>query len=141
MGMGVAITTGQRTIVLDGDGAALMKLGALATIGAYQPRGLIHIILDNGVHDSTGGQATVAPAIDFASVALGCGYRTAILCDSAPGFAAALAEALSNTRAPGAGPVLIHCRILPGSVQALGRPTIAPHEVAQRFRSFLAQAD
>ena len=141
MGLGVAITTGRRTIVLDGDGAALMKLGALATIGAYQPRGLIHVILDNGVHDSTGGQATVAPAIDFASVALGCGYRTAILCDSTPGFAAAFADALSNTGVPNNGPVLIHCRILPGSIQALGRPTIAPHEVAQRFRAFLAQAD
>ena len=141
MGMGVAFTTGQRTIVLDGDGAALMKLGALATIGAYQPGGLIHIILDNGVHDSTGGQATVAPAIDFSAVALGCGYRTAILCDSAPGFAAAFAEALSSTSTPGAGPVLIHSRILPGSIQALGRPTIAPHEVAQRFRGFLAQAN
>ncbi len=141
MGLGVAITTGRRTIVLDGDGAALMKLGALATIGAYQPRGLVHVILDNGVHDSTGGQATVAPAIDFASVALGCGYRTAILCDSTPGFAAAFAEALSNTGVPNNGPVLIHCRILPGSIQALGRPTIAPHEVAQRFRAFLAQAD
>ena len=139
MGMGVATTTGRRTIVLDGDGAALMKLGALATIGAYQPRGLIHVILDNGVHDSTGGQATVAPAIDFAALAIGCGYRTAILCNSAPGFASAFAEALSCTGAPGAGPVMIHSRIVPGSLKALGRPTIAPHEVAQRLRAFLAQ--
>ncbi len=139
MGLGVAMTTGRRTIVLDGDGAALMKLGALATIGAYRPSGLIHVILDNGVHDSTGGQATVAPSVDFSAVALGCGYRTAIACDSAAGFAAAFGEALSTTEAPGAGPVLIHSRIAPGSLHALGRPTIAPHEVAQRFRGFVAQ--
>jgi len=69
MGLGVAMTTGRRTVVLDGDGAALMKLGSMATIGAYQPSGLLHVLLDNGVHDSTGGQATVSPSVDFAAVA------------------------------------------------------------------------
>ena len=135
MGLGVALTTGRRTIVLDGDGAALMKLGSLATIGAYQPPGLLHVILDNGVHDSTGGQATVSPVVDFAGVALACGYAHAFVCDSVDGFAAAFRHALSTT-----GPCLVHVRIRPGSLEKLGRPTIAPHEVAQRFRSFLAQA-
>jgi len=135
MGLGVALTTQRRTLVLDGDGAALMKLGSLATIGAYQPPGLLHVLLDNGVHDSTGGQATVSPVVDFAAVALACGYQKAFLCDSAAGFAEAFSQALSAT-----GPVLVHARIKPGSMQALGRPTIAPHEVAQRFRSFLSQA-
>jgi len=135
MGLGVALTTQRRTLVLDGDGAALMKLGSLATIGAYQPPGLLHVLLDNGVHDSTGGQATVSPVVDFAAVALACGYQKAFLCDSAAGFAEAFGQALSAT-----GPVLVHARIKPGSMQALGRPTIAPHEVAQRFRSFLSQA-
>ncbi len=133
MGLGVALTTGRRTVVLDGDGAALMKLGSLATIGAYQPAGLVHVLLDNGVHDSTGGQATVSPYVDFAAVALACGYRRAFVCDSATGFAEAFALALAAD-----GPVLVHARILPGSLEKLGRPTIAPHEVAQRFRGFLA---
>ncbi len=135
MGLGVAMTTGRRTIVLDGDGAALMKLGSLATIGAYQPAGLVHVLLDNGVHDSTGGQATVSPVVDFAGVALACGYRRAFVCDSAAGFAAAFSQALA-----GEGPVLVHARISPGSLEKLGRPTIAPHEVAQRFRTFLARS-
>ena len=135
MGLGIALTTGRKTIVIDGDGAALMKLGSLATIGAYQPAGLIHVLLDNGVHDSTGGQATVSPVVDFAAVALACGYRHAFSCDSEAGFAAAFAQALSAT-----GPVLLHVRIRPGSLKKLGRPTVAPHEVAQRFRAFLAQA-
>ncbi len=134
MGLGVALTTGRRTVVLDGDGAALMKLGSFATVGAYRPRGLLHILLDNGVHDSTGGQATVSPVVDFAGVALACGYRRAFVCDTVPGFEAALVAALDE-----AGPVLLHARIRPGSMAKLGRPTVAPHEVAQRFRRFLAQ--
>ena len=134
MGLGIALTTGRRTLVLDGDGAALMKLGAMATIGSYQPPGLLHVVLDNGVHDSTGGQATVSATVDFAGVALACGYAHAFTCDSAAGFSAAFAQALATT-----GPALIHARIRPGSLAKLGRPTVAPHEVAQRFRSFLRQ--
>jgi phosphonopyruvate decarboxylase len=135
MGLGVAMTTGRRTVVLDGDGAALMKLGSMATIGAYQPRGLLHVLLDNGVHDSTGGQTTVSPSVDFAAVALACGYRHALTCDSAAGFAEAFRQAMAAD-----GPVLVHALIRPGSLEKLGRPTIAPHEVAQRFRGFLAQS-
>ena len=99
------------------------------------PDGLIHVLLDNGVHDSTGGQATVSPVVDFAGVALACGYRNAFVCDTAAGFAEAFAKALTVP-----GPVLVHARIKPGSLEKLGRPTIAPHEVAQRFRNFLARA-
>ncbi len=135
MGAGLALATGRRTIVLDGDGAALMKLGAMATIGAYQPAGLLHILLDNGVHDSTGGQATVSASVDFAGVALSCGYAHAFSCDSAAGFAAAFSASLALV-----GPVLLHVRIRPGSMEKLGRPTVAPHEVARRFRDFVLAA-
>ena len=136
MGLGVAMTTGRRTVVLDGDGAALMKLGSMATIGAYRPSGLLHVLLDNGVHDSTGGQATASPSVDFAAVALACGYRRAFTCDSAAGVAGALRQAMVAD-----GPVLVHALIRPGSLEKLGRPTIAPHEVAQRFRGFLARSN
>jgi phosphonopyruvate decarboxylase len=134
MGLGVALEIGRRVIVIDGDGAALMKLGAMATIGASQPQALLHILLDNGVHDSTGGQATVSASVDFAAVAIACGYAHAFSCDSAAGFAAAFAEALGRS-----GPMLLHVRIRPGSMEKLGRPTIAPHEVALRFRDFVRQ--
>ncbi|HEY0206943.1 MAG TPA: phosphonopyruvate decarboxylase [Acetobacteraceae bacterium] len=134
MGLGVALATGRRVVVLDGDGAALMKLGTMATIGAQQPPGLLHVLLDNGVHDSTGGQATVSPGVDFPAVALACGYRAAWACDDAPGFETALRAALAIR-----GPVLVHVRIRPGSMASLGRPTVAPHEVARRFKAFLAR--
>ena len=133
MALGVALNTPKRVVVLDGDGAALMKLGALATIGAYAPANLTHIVLDNGVHDSTGGQATVSASVDFAGVALACGYAYAASADDLDGFARAIGEA----QAAG-GPALIHVRIAPGSMATLGRPTVKPADVARRFHAFLA---
>jgi phosphonopyruvate decarboxylase len=134
MALGVALNTRRKVVVLDGDGAALMKLGALATIGAYAPANLVHILLDNGVHDSTGGQATVSATVDFAGVALACGYAYAASCDSLGGFEAAL-----DAGAEVGGPALLHVRISPGSMDKLGRPTVKPAEVARRFKTFLAQ--
>jgi len=133
VGLGVAQYADRPVVVLDGDGAALMKLGALATIGAYAPRNLVHIVLDNGVHDSTGGQQTVSGTVDFAGVAAACGYRTSASADDVGGFAQWLKSALGRE-----GPHLLHMKIAPGSLEKLGRPTIAPHEVARRFQAFLA---
>ncbi len=133
MGLGVALNVRRPVVVLDGDGAALMKMGTIATIGAYAPENLVHIVLDNAAHDSTGGQPTVSPSVDFAEVALACGYAHAYACDGDQGFRAAVRAALKNP-----GPHLIHMRIQPGSLDKLGRPTVKPHEVAARFRDFLA---
>jgi phosphonopyruvate decarboxylase len=132
-GLGVALHTARPIVVLDGDGAALMKLGNLATIGSRAPANLVHVVLDNGIHDSTGGQATVSANMDFAAVALACGYASGASCDSLAGFE----QALQPTREE-PGPHLIHVRIAPGSLARLGRPTVTPPEVARRFRRFLA---
>ncbi len=132
MGLGVAVNVDRPVIVLDGDGAALMKMGSFATVGAQAPKNLIHIVLDNGVHDSTGGQATVSPGVDFAEIAIACGYAASSACDSTGGLEAALKSALAEP-----GPHLIHIRIKPGSLKTLGRPTVQPPEVARRFRDFL----
>jgi len=134
MALGVALNVTRPVVVIDGDGAALMKLGNLATIGARRPANLVHVVLDNGVHDSTGGQATVSAGVDFAGVALDCGYARAATADDIGGFGTALDRAFSES-----GPTLIHLRIRPGSISPLGRPTIAPRDVARRFRDFLAE--
>ena len=133
MGLGLALNTARPVVVLDGDGAALMHMGNLATIGACGPGNLVHILLDNGVHDSTGGQATVSSSVDFAAVARGCGYRRTWSCDDLAGFGQAVAAAFA-----GDGPALVHIRIAPGSIADLGRPTVTPAAVAQRFKAFLA---
>jgi phosphonopyruvate decarboxylase len=134
MALGVALNTGGPVFVLDGDGAALMKLGTFATIGAYAPRNLVHILLDNGAHDSTGGQPTVSATVDFAAIALACGYRYAASCETLDGFEGAFRDATAEP-----GPALIHARIAPGSMAKLGRPSVKPPEVAQRFKAFLAR--
>lgn len=139
MGLGLALTTPRKVVVLDGDGAALMKLGNLATIGRYAPENLVHVILDNGIHDSTGGQPTVSPNVDFAGMAVAAGYPHAVRADGLSGFDHAFSAALEQP-----GPHLIHMKIAPGSMDNLGRPTVKPHEVARRFKDFinsLAAAD
>ena len=133
MGLGVALNVDRTVVVLDGDGAALMKMGSFATIGAQAPKNLVHVILDNGVHDSTGGQATVSPIVDFARVSLACGYRTGTVIDDLDGFDQVFAAAMASE-----GPHLVHARIAPGSLSKLGRPTVKPPEVARRFKRFLA---
>ncbi len=132
MGLGLALTAPGPVLVLDGDGAALMKMGNMATIGAQAPGNLVHMILDNGVHDSTGGQATVSSGVDFARIAIACGYRSSVLADNLDGLETALGQALKSS-----GPHMIHVKIKPGSIHSLGRPTISPARVAQRFKNFI----
>ena len=133
MGLGAALNVTSPIVVFDGDGAALMKLGSMATIGAMRPENLIHMVLDNGTYDSTGGQPTTAPAVRFARVAQACGYAAGWEVDDLTGLEQATAEALKTP-----GPHLIHMKIAPGSMKELGRPTVTPPDVARRFREFLA---
>ncbi len=62
-------------IAIDGDGALLMRMGAMATAGFYSPANMLHILLDNHSHASTGGQFTVSPGVDFEAIAAACGYK------------------------------------------------------------------
>jgi phosphonopyruvate decarboxylase len=121
------------TYVLDGDGAALMHLGNLATVGAEAPANFVHVLLDNGQYESTGGQSTNAASVDFGAAALALGYRGAIRCADAAQLAAAV-------RQPGPGPVLLYVPIRPGSMEKLGRPGIAPADVARRLRESISSS-
>lgn len=133
IGLGIATTRpDQPVVVIDGDGAALMKLGALATIGYCQPERLLHIILDNESHDSTGGQGTSSPVVDFAAMAGAANYRNAISVHAR----ADLLRVIEELR-QWPGPSLVHVKIRPGSPKNLGRPTVKPHEVKERFMEFL----
>jgi phosphonopyruvate decarboxylase len=108
---------------LDGDGALLMHLGGMATIGALAPPNLRHLVLDNGVHDSVGGQPTVAPGIDLVALARSLGYRYCKVVTNAEDLDTALAHC---ERDP--GPAFVDVRVRPGHRADLGRPTLSPRE-------------
>ena len=132
MGLGAALNSDKQIVVLDGDGAALMKLGNLATIGAEAPQNLTHILLDNGLHESTGGQQTVSPNVDFAQIARACGYAAVGRCDTLADLKHVLADLMARP-----GPRFLHMHVGPSKVENLPRPTITPPEVARRFRAYL----
>ena len=76
--LGIALARpDHRVLLLDGDGAVLMRPSALACIGRESPANLVHVILDNGVHDSTVPEATLAANVDFCGLACACGYPAA----------------------------------------------------------------
>lgn len=77
IGLGLAVSApDKKIIVFDGDAAAVMHMGSFATNGRYQPSNLIHIVLNNGVNESVGGQMSSGQIIDLTTVAKGCGYKT-----------------------------------------------------------------
>lgn len=116
-----------RVVALDGDGAALMRLGAFATVGAYGPRNLLHLLLDNGVHDSTGGQATVSAGVSFAEIAAACGYASSLETDDVSRIGAWLSEP------PAEGPKFARLFTRPGSPDGLPRPSVTPIDVRTRL--------
>ena len=121
-----------RVVALDGDGAALMRMGAFATVGAYGPSNLQHLLLDNSAHDSTGGQATVSSQISFGGVASACGYAAALETDQVEHIGAWL------DAPPLAGPRFARLLTRTGTPDDLPRPSITPVEVKTRLMQHLS---
>jgi phosphonopyruvate decarboxylase len=131
LGLGLArARPDRRVVVLDGDGAVLMRMGALATLGHERPANLVHVLLDNGAHDSTGGQATVSSSVDLAAVASACGYPRVVRVGSPD----ELREELRSRRETLS---FLHVRTRPRDSHKLPRPTNTPAQVAERFRQWL----
>ena len=137
MGCAVSVALGlavarpdRRVIAIDGDGAALMRLGALTTVGAEAPPNLVHVLIDNGQHESTGGQATVSPGVDFCAIAAGAGYPAAMAAARASDVHALLADRRPSLR-------FLHVPVLAGVPAGLPRPAMPPAAVAERFRAWL----
>ncbi len=134
LGLGIALAQPERpVIVLDGDGSALMRLGAQSIVGYEQPENLCHVLLDNAIHESTGGQATVARSVDFCAIAAASGYSQVVSISEPAQIAAAVAKSLQAS----SGPLFIHAPIVPGVSADLPRPVVTPAEVAERLRAFL----
>ena len=132
-GLGIARAQPERqVVVLDGDGAVLMKLGSLATAGQLGAKNFHHVVLDNGAYESTGGQPTASPNVDFAAIALACGYRLAETV-AAPGELRGAFERHLTVR----GPTLLRVVVKTGARKDLGRPKLAPRDGWLRFCGFL----
>lgn len=132
IGLGLAwAQPSRRVVVLDGDGAMLMRMGALATVGYERPSNLVHVLLDNEAHESTGGQSTVTHSMDLPGVARAAGYPSVTTVASA----AALGEALAD-RTPGLR--FIYLKTRHGVPDDLPRPKVTPKEVADRVRRTIA---
>lgn len=128
LGLGVALARPDlKVVIIDGDGAGLMRMGNFATIGSYAGNNLIHILLDNEVHDSTGAQATVAGNIDFARIAQATGYSVS-LNGNEPGLIDELFALEGHD-----GPVFGHLKISSGTMEDLPRPNVTPNEVLKRL--------
>ena len=128
-GLGLALAQpSRRTIVLDGDGAMLMRMGALATLGFERPKNLLHILLDNELHESTGGQSTVSHSVDAALAAAACGYPKVVRITT-PEELEALVKADTTEL------TFAHVKMKPGAPEDLPRPTVTPVQVAQRMKA------
>jgi phosphonopyruvate decarboxylase len=122
-----------RVVALDGDGAALMRMGAFATVGAYGPSNLQHLLLDNGVHDSTGGQATVSPGVSFAEIATACGYASSLETDDVARIGVWLESP------PAEGTRFARLFIRAGTPEGLPRPSVTPIDVRTRVMQHFAE--
>ena len=131
--LGIAMQKkGRRIYCFDGDGALLMHMGSLAIIGAAHPQNYVHIIFNNGAHDSVGGQPTVALNIDITNIALSCGYSLVLSVDDEKSLQEALVT-ISKVR----GPILLEVKVRRGARKDLGRPTTTPIQNKETLMKFL----
>ena len=131
--LGVAINKPETTVwCVDGDGAVLMHMGSMAVLGANKPKNMIHVVINNGAHETVGGMPTVAGNIDLVAVAKACGYPYAVSVDSFEKLDAEL-EAAKNRECLS----LIEVKCSIGAREDLGRPTTTALENKQNFMDYL----
>ena len=120
--------------IIDGDGAMLMHMGSLALMGNNSPKNVVHIVINNGAHETVGGQPTVAAKLDLVAIAKGCGYPNAVSVDSFDALDKALSEAKGRNELS-----LIEVKCGIGARDDLGRPTTTARENKENFMEFLAK--
>lgn len=132
--LGVAINKpNTRVWCVDGDGAVLMHMGSMAVLGANAPKNMIHVIINNGAHETVGGMPTVASKIDLVAIAKACGYPNAVRVDSFDALDAELKAAKERNELS-----LIEVKCSIGARDDLGRPTTTALENKQNFMDYLS---
>ena len=131
--LGIAMEKDDRKVwCFDGDGATIMHMGSMAIVASKSPTNYIHVVFNNGAHDSVGGQPTVGLKIDLPAVAKAVGYKDALSADSKELLVDALGK-LRNIE----GPVLLEVKVKKGNRKDLGRPTTTPIENKNALMEFL----
>lgn len=119
---------------IDGDGALLMHMGAMAVIGAKAPRNMIHIVINNGAHETVGGMPTVANKINLVQIALGCGYPRAYSVENYKELDNVLNKAANTDEL-----MLVEIKAALGAREDLGRPTSSAKENKEVFMKYLSE--
>ena len=123
--LGIALEKPERRIwCFDGDGAVIMHMGGMAIVAEKAPKNYIHVVFNNGAHDSVGGQPTVGLDIDLCAIAKAVGYKE--------GLSAILDKVKSLD-----GPILVQVRVKKGNRKDLGRPTTTPIQNKEALMAFL----
>jgi phosphonopyruvate decarboxylase len=135
--LGVALREADREVwCLDGDGALLMHAGTLAVLADHAPPNYLHVVFNNGVHDSVGGQPTSITRVDVPALARAAGYRHAAVTSDLT----SLPEQVADLRRHG-GPSLLELQVRPGNRPGIGRPTRTPAESKRAFMTALGSGD
>ena len=132
MGHASQIALGIAMASFDGDGAAIMHMGSMAIVANKAPKNYVHVVFNNGAHDSVGGQPTVGLKIDLPAVAKAVGYKGTISVDNKEDLVAALNKVAE-------GPILIEVKVKKGNRKDLGRPTTTPIQNKDALMDFLAR--
>ncbi len=131
--LGVAINKPEQRIwCVDGDGAVLMHMGSMAVMGVNKPKNLIHVVINNGAHETVGGMPTVAGNIDLVKIAIACGYPNAVCVDNFDDLDKELENAKVRNELS-----LIEVKCSIGAREDLGRPTTTALENKQNFMEYL----
>ena len=135
--LGIAMAKPDRKVwCFDGDGATIMHMGSMVIVGNKAPRNYVHVVFNNGAHDSVGGQPTVGLKIDLPAVAKAVGYKATITVASKEELEKELSTLNSQLSTVG-GPVLIEIKVKKGNRKDIGRPTTTPIQNKEALMAFL----
>ena len=133
--LGIALAQPERRVwCFDGDGATIMHMGSMAIVGNKAPKHYVHVVFNNGAHDSVGGQPTVGLKIDLPAIAKAVGYEAAYSVDNKADLEAILKNVNSFE-----GPILLEVKVKKGNRKDLGRPTTTPIQNKEALMKFLKQ--
>lgn len=137
--LGIALEKQDRMVwCFDGDGASIMHMGSMAIVAQKAPKNYVHVVFNNGAHDSVGGQPTVGLSIDLPAVAKAVGYKAVMSVSSKEELEKQLSTLNAQLSAEG-GPLLLEVRVKKGNRKDLGRPTTTPIQNKEALMGFLQE--